>query len=91
MIGNQEEKKGEERKERENKKETLAKVQEIHSNRISKLQFCLVRSGDKDKGQHQKSILIWRFFKLRRYIHTNVESGVHKASWIDFFCLNAMF
>jgi hypothetical protein len=30
-------------------------------------------------------------FKLGRHILSNLESGVHKACWIDFYCLNAMF
>jgi len=61
---------GEERKERKKKRETLAKVQEIQSSRISKLEFKFrlggFRDKKKDRQQHQPTSI--KDFKLGKYI-----------------------
>jgi hypothetical protein len=51
------------------------------------LQLCLGKSEDKEeRGKNQKIDLDMKISKLKRYIFSNLESGVHEAYWIDILC-----
>jgi len=57
---------------------------------ISRIQFVFGLEIRKKEGSIRNPFL-FEDFKLGRYILANLENGVDKAYWINFYCLNAMF
>ena len=71
----------------------MVKVQRIknQAHKLKKIQFVLAGFRDKKKERQKHKSISFEDFKLERYILASFESGVHKACWIVFYCLNAMF